>query len=148
MRLIIKNNSNEVSEWIANYIINKIIEYKPTSSQQFVLALPSGSSSVGIYKELVKLYKKQKITFQYVIVFSIVSFVGVPQDSDFSVHKFLWNNFFKYVDVNPENVFILNGNDPDLEKQCILFEKTIVTLGPINLLISGEKIVSPLEDIL
>ncbi len=58
MRLIIQPDYNLVSKWAANYIAARINLYNPSEKNHFVLGLPTGSSPVGMYKELVILYKK------------------------------------------------------------------------------------------
>ena len=43
-------------------------------------------------------------------------YVGLPEEHPESYHSFMWNNFFKHVDIRPENVNILDGNADDLAK--------------------------------
>ena len=52
-------------------------------------------------------------------------YVGIPKDHPESYHSFMWNNFFSHIDIKPENVNILNGNAPDLEKECADYEARI-----------------------
>jgi glucosamine-6-phosphate deaminase len=52
MRLIIKDDSNAVAEWVANYVAARINEFKPTSKRPFVLGLPTGSSPLQTYKKV------------------------------------------------------------------------------------------------
>ena len=55
MRVIIQTNYELVSEWAANYTARRINDFKPTEKNPFVLGLPTGSSPLGMYKELIKL---------------------------------------------------------------------------------------------
>jgi glucosamine-6-phosphate deaminase len=47
------------------------------------------------------------------------------------------NTFFKHVDINPANINILNGNAPDLAKECEEYEAKIVAAGGIDLFLGG-----------
>jgi glucosamine-6-phosphate deaminase len=50
----------------------------------------------------------------------------------------MWNNFFKHIDIDPANVHILDGNAPDLQKECDEFERKITEAGGVELFIGGE----------
>ena len=52
-------------------------------------------------------------------------YVGIPKDHPESYHSFMWNYFFRHIDIKPENVNILNGNAPYLEKECADYEARI-----------------------
>ena len=63
MRVIIKDNSVDCSTWVAGYIAYSIKKAKPSAKKPFVLGLPTGSTPLGVYKELIKLYQNKKISF-------------------------------------------------------------------------------------
>ena len=42
-------------------------------------------------------------------------YVGIPRDHPESYHSFMWNNFFRHIDVTPSNVNLLDGNAVDLQ---------------------------------
>ncbi len=137
MRLIIQPTYDMVSRWAANYVASRIFEFKPTEKKHFVLGLPTGSSPIGMYKELVKLNKKGTVSFKYVTTFNMDEYVGLPEDHPESYHSFMWNNFFSHIDIKKSNVNILNGNAKDLEKECADYEKRIAKAGGINLFVGG-----------
>jgi glucosamine-6-phosphate deaminase len=137
MRLIIQPSYDLISKWVANYIASKIIEFKPTAKKRFVLGLPTGSSPIGMYKELIKLNKKGIISFRHVTTFNMDEYVGLPEDHLESYHSFMWNNFFSQIDIDKRFVHILNGNATNLEKECNDYEKRIHKAGGINLFIGG-----------
>lgn len=137
MRLIIQPDYTNVSKWAANYIAKRIIQFKPTQKKPFVLGLPTGSSPIGMYKELVKLYKKGTVSFKNVVTFNMDEYVGIPEEHPESYHAFMWNNFFNHVDILKKNVNILNGNARNLEKECDNYEKKIKKYRGINLFIGG-----------
>ena len=137
MRLIIEPTYELVSRWAANYVASAIIEYKPTAKKRFVLGLPTGSSPMGMYKELIKLNKRKIVSFKYVTTFNMDEYVGLPEDHPESYHSFMWNNFFNHVDIDKKFVHILNGNAKDLEKECKDYEKKIHEAGGIRLFVGG-----------
>ncbi|MEW5797916.1 MAG: glucosamine-6-phosphate deaminase [Bacteroidota bacterium] len=137
MRVIIQPNYDFVSQWTAAYVAKRIREFNPTPKKPFVLGLPTGSSPIGTYKELVKMYKGNKVSFKNVVTFNMDEYVGLPESHPESYHSFMWNNFFNHVDVDKKNVNILNGNAKDLQKECDDYEKKIKSYGGINLFLGG-----------
>lgn len=53
----------------------------------------------------------------------------------------MWNNFFKHIDIKPENTHILDGNAADLQAECNAFEEKITAAGGIELFIGGELVI-------
>ena len=137
MRLIIEPNYEQLSKWAANYVAAKIKKANPTAEKPFVLGLPTGSSPLGMYKNLIELNKQGVISFQNIITFNMDEYVGLPKDHPESYHSFMWNNFFSHIDIPRENVNILNGNAPDLTAECARFEEKIKSYGGIDLFMGG-----------
>ena len=137
MRLIIEPDYKTASKWVANYITKSINEFGPTGAKPFVLGLPTGSSPLGAYKELVKLCEKGTVSFENVITFNMDEYVNIPRDHPESYHSFMWNNLFSHVDIKKENVNILNGNAPDLAAECRNYEKKMKEVGGIKLFQGG-----------
>ena len=71
MRVIITKDYDEMSVWAANYVAQKIIDFKPTEEHPFVLGCPTGSSPLGLYKHLVELNKKGVLSFKNVVTFNM-----------------------------------------------------------------------------
>ncbi|KAF5904897.1 glucosamine-6-phosphate isomerase 1, partial [Clarias magur] len=137
MKLIILRDYDEASEWAAKYIRNRIIRFNPGPDRYFTLGLPTGSTPLGCYKKLIEYYKKGEISFHYVKTFNMDEYVGLPRDHLESYHSFMWNNFFKHIDIRSENAHILDGNAPDLQKECDDFEEKIKAAGGIDLFVGG-----------
>ncbi len=137
MQLIIKENYNEISEWTSGYICSKINERHATSSRPFVLGLPTGSTPLGTYNRLIEMVHEGKVSFKNVITFNMDEYVGIPKDHPQSYHTFMWSNFFSHIDILPENVNILNGNNPDPKAECHDYEARIVKAGGIDLFLGG-----------
>ncbi|UCC96545.1 MAG: glucosamine-6-phosphate deaminase [Phycisphaerales bacterium] len=137
MRVIIEPSYEIASKWTANYVAKSINEFGPAKSRPFVLGLPTGSSPLGAYKELVQLNKKGAVSFKHVMTFNMDEYVGIPEDHPESYHSFMWNNLFGHVDIQKENVNILDGNAPDLEAECSSYEERITQAGGVNLFLGG-----------
>jgi glucosamine-6-phosphate deaminase len=137
MRVIIQTDYDLVSKWVASYVVRKIRDFKPTPDKPFVLGLPTGSSPLGTYKELVAMHKAGKVSFQNVVTFNMDEYINLAEDHPESYHSFMWNNFFKHIDIRKDNVNILNGNAKDLEKECIDYEARIKKMGGIHLFLGG-----------
>ncbi|MBR4212768.1 MAG: glucosamine-6-phosphate deaminase [Bacteroidales bacterium] len=137
MRIIIQESYGKMSQWAAAYIAKRINAFKPSKERPFVLGLPTGSTPIGTYKELIHLYKMGKVSFKNVVTFNMDEYVGIPENHPESYHSFMWNNFFSHIDIPRENVHILNGNAPDLEEECRNYEKQIADFGGIELFMGG-----------
>ena len=137
MRILIHDNYLQLSKWTAHYIAKRINEYNPTAEKPFVLGLPTGSSPVGTYTELIEMVKEGKVSFQNVVTFNMDEYVGIPEEHPESYHYFMDKNLFNHIDIPRENINILNGNAPDLKKECADYEAKIKSLGGINLFLGG-----------
>ncbi len=135
MRLLIHDNAAAVASWAARHIARRINDH--TGARPFVLGLPTGSTPLATYAELIRLHKAGKVSFANVITFNMDEYVGLPKDHPESYHSFMWNNFFSHVDVRPENVNILDGNAPDPEAECAAYEAKIEKAGGIDLFMGG-----------
>ena len=122
MRVIIQPDYALVSKWVAAYIAKRINDFAPTADKPFVLGLPTGSSPVGTYKEIVALNKAGKVSFKNVITFNMDEYVGIAEDHPESYHSFMATNLFDHIDIPKENINILDGNAPDLDAECAAYE--------------------------
>ena len=136
MRLIIEDTQENAGRWAARYIVEQINK-KQAAGGTFVLGLPTGSTPLTTYKELIALNKAGKVSFKDVVTFNMDEYVGLPEEHPESYHSFMWNTFFNHVDINPANVNILNGNAPDLQKECDEYEEKIRKAGGIDLFMGG-----------
>ncbi|MDR0560010.1 MAG: glucosamine-6-phosphate deaminase [Prevotellaceae bacterium] len=137
MRLVIQPDYAGISKWTANYIVSKINSFNPSESNPYVLGLPTGSSPLGVYSELVSLYRKGKVSFKNVVTFNMDEYVNLPEDHPESYHSFMRENFFRHIDARPENINILDGNAPNLMKECERYEEKIRSYGKIHLFMGG-----------
>jgi glucosamine-6-phosphate deaminase len=137
MRLIIQPEAVDVSKWSAAYIARRINDLTNSSSKPFVLGLPTGSTPLGTYKELIRIYREGKVSFRNVITFNMDEYVGIPKDHPKSYNFFMWDNFFKHIDIQSDNVNIPDGNAINLKDECADYESRIKAVGGIDLFMGG-----------
>lgn len=134
MRVVIQENYEKMSVWAARHIADAINQKK---GKGFVLGLPTGSTPLGTYKELIKMNKAGKVSFKDVVTFNMDEYVGLPRGHEQGYWRFMWDNFFNHIDINKENVHILNGMAPDLVQECDDYEKAMAKAGGIDLFLGG-----------
>ncbi|MDR1507960.1 MAG: glucosamine-6-phosphate deaminase [Treponema sp.] len=141
MRLVIKKDSAEAACWAAEYIAGKINAHAGSGGDRdsargpFRLGLPTGSSPLGIYRELVSRYKAGKVSFRNVVTYNMDEYLGLPPDHPQSYHRFMWDNFFSHVDIQKENVHILDGMAKDPDAECEAYEQGAA--GGFHLFLGG-----------
>lgn len=135
MRLIIQDSYAQAASWIAQYVAHRINAHK--SEKPFVLGLPTGSSPLGVYKELIHLHKEGKVSFKNVVTFNMDEYIGLHCSHPNSYHTFMHDNFFSFVDIRPENINIPNGMAADVAAECLRYEAQIANSGGIDLFFGG-----------
>jgi glucosamine-6-phosphate deaminase len=134
MRLIILKNYEELSFLGAGYIAERILSPR---DRPFVLGLPTGSTPLGIYRELIRIYREGRLSFKKVISFNMDEYLGLPAAHPQSYHSFMRENFFRHIDIEERNTHILDGEARDPEKECRAYEEAIAAAGGIDLFLGG-----------
>ncbi|KAK1774468.1 hypothetical protein QBC45DRAFT_41266 [Copromyces sp. CBS 386.78] len=137
MRLIIRDNAESASSYVADFIANRITSFSPTPTRPFVLGLPTGSSPLGVYKSLVEKCKAGLVSFENVITFNMDEYVSLPPTHPQSYASYMHDNFFSHVNIPPQNINLLNGLAPDLAAECSRYESKIAAAGGIDLFLAG-----------
>ena len=135
MKVIIRNDYDEMCSWAARHIADAINGHK--EDRPFVLGLPTGSSPLGVYRNLIEMYKEGKLSFKNVITFNMDEYVGLPKEHDQSYWYFMHENFFNHIDIPAENINILDGMTNDPEEECRRYEEKISSYGGIDLFMGG-----------
>ena len=137
MKVIIRDNAKDGGLWAAHYIAAKIKEKAARTDEPFVLGLPTGSTPLNTYAELVRMVKAGELSFKNVISFNMDEYVGLPVEHPESYHSFMHKNLFDHIDEPKENIHILNGNAKDLVAECAHYEQMIEEAGGIDLFLGG-----------
>ena len=135
MRVVIQENYEKMCKWAANYIAAKINAH--AGDRPFVLGLPTGSSPIGVYRELARMNHAGEVSFKNVVTFNMDEYLGLPREHDQSYWYFMWSNFFDHIDIPKDNVNILNGMAEDPEAECARYEAKIASYGGIDLFMGG-----------
>ncbi|MDR0561563.1 MAG: glucosamine-6-phosphate deaminase [Spirochaetaceae bacterium] len=137
MRLIVQDDYNAVSVWTAAYIADRIRQFSPNKDKLFTLGLPTGSSPLGVYRELIKAHKSGSLSFAHVATFNMDEYAGLDENHPQSYRRFMWDNFFSHIDIAKSNAHILNGMAQDPVQECLDYEARISSYGGIELFLGG-----------
>jgi glucosamine-6-phosphate deaminase len=120
-------------------MIESLIRQNNSAGQHTVLGLATGSTPVGLYRELIRLHKEAKLDFSRVITFNLDEYYPMdPQDAH-SYRRWMYETFFKHVNIPPENINIPDGTilEENAEDYCAVYEQKIRRVGGIDLQILG-----------
>jgi glucosamine-6-phosphate deaminase len=132
MQVIKTSSYRELSKRVAEIVIDEAIK-KP----DLVLGLATGSTPLGLYRLLVKSFKKGKVDFSKVKTFNLDEYCGLKKSDKQSYHFFMNKNLFSEININKKNIHILNGDAKNKKKECANYEKEIKKAGGIDLQILG-----------
>lgn len=132
MNIIICNDKKEFDEK-ASQILASQIKQKPDT----VLGLATGSTPVGMYHQLIKMYQNKEIDFEQVKTFNLDEYVGLDENHPQSYHAFMYQNLFDHVNVKKENIHLPDGQASNLEQECADYEKKISEAGGIDFQVLG-----------
>jgi len=137
MRLLIQRDYENVCRWTADYIIRRINAFTPSGERPFVLGLPTGSSPLGVYRQLIAACREGKVSFSQVLTFNMDEYIGLKPNHPQSYRRFMNDNFFSAVDIKVENTHIPDGMTPDPEGECRAYEEAIKAAGGVELFLGG-----------
>lgn len=102
-----------------------------------VLGLATGSSPVGTYQELIRLYEEGLLDFSNIKTVNLDEYYPLSPENDQSYHYFMDKNLFDHINIQKANVHVPNGNAADIELACQEHEETIRELGGIDIQLLG-----------
>jgi len=119
MEIRIFDNKEALSKVASEYFIDVI-----NNNESPVLGLATGSSPVGMYKELIKAYNEKKVDFSNVTSFNLDEYVGIDSNHSQSYNTFMRENLFDHVNINLNNTFIPSGVN-NLEEVCNAYNEKL-----------------------
>src|SRR4051812_29855178 len=111
IRTIVVEDHEDIARLVANRIATLIRE-KNAAGEQTVLGLATGSTPIGVYRQLIRMHKEDGLSFADVVTFNLDEYYPMPKDSIHSYHRFMWENLFSHIDIREENVHIPPGALP------------------------------------
>ncbi len=132
MRIYRAKDYADMSRKAANIVSAQVI-MKPDC----VLGLATGSTPIGLYKQLVEWYQKGDLDFSEVRTVNLDEYKGLSRDNDQSYYYFMHAQLFDHVNIPVENTHLPNGMEMDSEKECARYSKLIRSMGGIDLQLLG-----------
>ncbi len=132
MRIIVKENYQQMSKQAALFT-SSLIHLQPDC----VLGLATGSTPLGMYKNLIKMYENDDIDFSRVKTFNLDEYYPIKPDNPQSYHHYMKTNLFNHINIKNNNVHLLDGTAENVEQECKNYEQKIKQCGGIDLQILG-----------
>lgn len=132
MKILVKKDYESMSK-AASEIFIEAIKAKPEIS----LGLATGSTPMGMYKELIRVHKEDGLDFSKIKSFNLDEYVGLSHDHPSSYGYYMDNEFFNHINIDRRNIFIPDGKAKDVEKHCKEYDEMILNAGGIDLLLLG-----------
>lgn len=132
MKIIVAKNYKELSKQGA-LIIAEEIKNNPYT----ILGLATGSTPLGTYEELIKMYKDERLDFSKITTFNLDEYYGLPATHEQSYAYFMKHNLFKHINIDLKNTHIPNGITENIEEECKKYDKLIKEKGNIDIQLLG-----------
>lgn len=132
MRVLVFRTAEEASESLAEEILRALAR-KP----DLVLGLATGSTPLSVYRRLARAHAERGADFSRVRTFNLDEYIDLPETHPQSYRHFMRENFFRHVNIRPENVRFPPSEGSDLARRCREFEDAIRSAGGVDIQILG-----------
>lgn len=132
MRVIVESTPEQVARTAAQFVA-ALVQRKPTC----VLGLATGSTPLGLYRELIRMHREEKLDFSRVVTFNLDEYVGLAPSHPQSYRYFMQENLFKHINIDVRNTHVPDGRALDFEIHCEQYERRIKEEGGIDLQVLG-----------
>jgi len=132
MEILIYDTYEQMSKAAAKAVA-ELLNRKPNA----VLGLATGSTPLGLYKELARMHKYEGLDFSQVTTFNLDEYVGLKKDHPQSYHYFMHENLFKHINIPLQNIYIPSGTTDNYAAFCDWYERRIKECGGIDLQLLG-----------
>ncbi len=132
MEIIVKETPEEMSQ-VAARVVAATLNAKPNA----VLGLATGSTPLGLYRELVRMHQEEGLDFSQVTTFNLDEYVGLSEKHPQSYHYFMHENLFRHINIPKQNIHIPSGTTHNYAAFCQWYEDRIKQCGGIDLQILG-----------
>ncbi|HEX5577500.1 MAG TPA: glucosamine-6-phosphate deaminase, partial [Gemmatimonadaceae bacterium] len=129
---------DDIAKVVARRIV-EVIDERRKAGKTPVLGLATGSTPIGVYRELIRMHREEGLSFKDVVTFNLDEYYPMRPDSIHSYYRYMWENLFDHIDIEPQNVHIPNGAVPReaLTAETVAYEEAIREAGGIDLQILG-----------
>lgn len=138
IRTVVVDEHGDIARLVATRIATLINE-RNASGQKTVLGLATGSTPIGVYRELIRMHREEELSFANVVTFNLDEYYPMPKESIHSYHRFMWENFFSHVDIKEKNVHLPPGDiaREKVDEAADKYESDIRKAGGIDFQILG-----------
>ncbi|HVE78279.1 MAG TPA: glucosamine-6-phosphate deaminase [Gemmatimonadaceae bacterium] len=138
IRTVVVDDHEGIARLVAQRIATLVRE-RAAAGEAAVLGLATGSTPIGVYRELIRMHRDEGLSFRHVVTFNLDEYYPMPPDSIHSYHRYMRENLFAHVDIQSENVHLPPGDVPrdQLDDACRRYEDDIRRAGGIDLQILG-----------
>ncbi len=138
VRTVVVPDHDDIATLLADRIV-EIIARETAARGRCVLGLATGSTPLGIYRELIRRHQAGEVDFARVVTFNLDEYYPMPPDSPHSYRRYMWENLFAHVNIRPENVHLPDGRVPReaLGEHCVAYERAIAEAGGIDFQLLG-----------
>ena len=119
--------------------IATLIEERQAVGKNVVLGLPTGSTPIGVYQQLIQLHQEEGLDLSNVITFNLDEYYPMDPDNVQSYRRFMEENFFDHVNIPEDQIHIPQGDIPreEVENHCFAYEREIEKAGGLDLILLG-----------
>jgi glucosamine-6-phosphate deaminase len=134
----IVEDHDELGRRVARRIAD-LVASRAREGRHAVLGLATGSTPIGVYRELIRLHRDEGLSFRQVVTFNLDEYYPMDPGSLHSYHRFMWENLFSHLDIPRANVHLPRGDVPRdrVEDECRCYEEAIRAAGGIDLQLLG-----------
>ena len=132
MNIHIFPNELELNEAAAG-IITSLVQTKPHAA----LGLATGSTPIGIYAELARLFRKGRVSYRHAHLFNLDEYVGLSPHHPQSYAYYMQTHLFQHIDAVPEHIHIPRGMATDLVEECTRYDELLAKMGQLDLQLLG-----------
>ena len=135
---LVFENARDVDKHVA-LVVESLIRERSSAGQPTVLGLPTGSTPIGVYRELIRLHNEEDLDFSNVITFNLDEYWPMDPDSIHSYNRWMHETFFNHVNIAAENIHIPRGDlsRNEIDAYCDEYEFLIEKAGGIDLQLLG-----------
>jgi glucosamine-6-phosphate deaminase len=136
--VVVVEQYDDIARLVASRIAT-LIRTKRAAGEKTVLGLATGSTPIGVYRELIRMHKENGLDFSDVVTFNLDEYYPMSPNSIHSYHRFMWENLFNHINIKKENVNIPRGDIPreEVEAAAQAYESAIRKAGGIDYQILG-----------
>ena len=132
MEVVVVRRPHDASPIVAD-AYSRLLTAKPDA----VLGLATGSTPLGVYRELIRRHREEGLSFAHASAFNLDEYVGLPAGHPELYRTFIEREFTSRVDFSPGAVHGPDGLAADLDQAAFDYEVAMAEAGGIDLQVLG-----------